>query len=200
MRTQTIIDSPVQSETEEACIAVQEAPYSMDKNRDLQKPKESKMSKVKYTLAIGFPVFSRIVVPITLFIVPAIYIDSFWLFMLVATPLIGLWRFIRLFLEPIVLYPIVSDLEEQPQENFQPENMVTSKLAIASLVLGICGYFTLGLGNIVGLVLGFVALSKITNSNGQLSGRGLAIGGIIISIIVLSILAIAFFLGVFGIL
>ena len=159
------------------------------------------MSKVKYTLAIGFPVFSRIVVPITLFIVPVIYIDSFWLFVLVSAALNVLWRFISvLLLEPIVLYPIVHDLEEQPQENFQPEDMVTSKLAIASLVLGICGYFTLGLGNIVGLALGFVALSKITNSNGQLSGRGLAIGGIIISIIVLSILAIAFFLGVFGIL
>lgn len=154
------------------------------------------MSKVKYTLSIGFPIFSHIVVPIILFIVPIIYIDSLWLCVLVIMALEGLWGFIRLLLAS-VLCTILSD-EEQPQEDLQAENTVTSKLAIASLVLGICGYFTLGLGNIVGLVLGFVALSEMNNSNGQLSGRGLAISGIIISAIVLCIFAIGFFLGFFG--
>ena len=146
------------------------------------------MSKAKYTLAICFPIVSYIIVPIALFIVTIVYIKSFWLCVLVLSVLWGLWGFIRFFLAG-VLWPILSD-EEQLQEDFQPKNMVTNKLAIASLVLGICGYFTLGLGNIVGLVLGFVALSEIKNSNGQLSGRGLAISGIIISIIVLCIFAI----------
>ena len=74
------------------------------------------MSKVKYTMAIGFPIFSHIVVPITLFIVPIIYIDSWWLCVLVIMALEGLWSLIRLLLAS-VLCTILSD-EEQPQENF----------------------------------------------------------------------------------
>jgi hypothetical protein len=52
----------------------------------------------------------------------------------------------------------------------------TSRLAVASLVLGI-----LGCTSIVGLVLGIVGLVKINNSQGRLRGRGLAIAGICVS-------------------
>src|SRR5262249_49300642 len=57
----------------------------------------------------------------------------------------------------------------------------TSGLAIASLVLGVLGFCSGGLTALVGLVLGIVALSKISRSQGQLGGKGLAIAAISIS-------------------
>ena len=59
----------------------------------------------------------------------------------------------------------------------------TSGLAIASLVLGIvgivpCAFFVISL---VGLILGIVSLNSIKSSAGRLTGRGLAIAGIITS-------------------
>jgi len=59
-----------------------------------------------------------------------------------------------------------------------------SALAIASLVLGILGIVSLGaLGplGLIGAILGMIAIFKIRNSQGALSGRGLAIAGIITS-------------------
>ncbi|MCX5671055.1 MAG: SUMF1/EgtB/PvdO family nonheme iron enzyme [Planctomycetota bacterium] len=58
----------------------------------------------------------------------------------------------------------------------------TSGLAIASLVAGILGLCTAGLGGIAGLVLGIIALRKIRRSGGALRGRGLAIAGLIVSV------------------
>jgi len=52
----------------------------------------------------------------------------------------------------------------------------TSRLAIASLVLGI-----LGCTSLVGLIVGIIALVKISESRGRLAGRGLAIAGICVS-------------------
>lgn len=63
----------------------------------------------------------------------------------------------------------------------EPARPKTSGLAIASLVCGILGPCTVGLAAVVGLILGIVALSRIAKSAGQLTGRGLAIAGIIIS-------------------
>ena len=57
----------------------------------------------------------------------------------------------------------------------------TSGLAITSLILGILGLFSCGITGLVGLVLGLVALVKIKNSQGRLSGSGLAIAGIAVS-------------------
>ena len=57
----------------------------------------------------------------------------------------------------------------------------TSGLAIASLILGICGFCSGGLTGIVGLILGIIALSAISNSYGWLKGRGLAVSGIVVS-------------------
>jgi hypothetical protein len=62
-----------------------------------------------------------------------------------------------------------------------PAKPKTSGLAIASLVLGIVGPCTVGLGSIVGLILGIVGLNKIKRSAGQLGGRKAAIAGIIVS-------------------
>jgi len=59
----------------------------------------------------------------------------------------------------------------------------TSGLAIAALVCGIAGLCTAGLGGIAGLILGIVAIRKVNRSAGQLTGKGLAIGGIIVGIL-----------------
>ena len=56
-----------------------------------------------------------------------------------------------------------------------------SGLAITSLVLGILGLFSCGITALVGLVLGIVALVNIKNSQGRLSGTGLAIAGTAVS-------------------
>ncbi len=56
-----------------------------------------------------------------------------------------------------------------------------SGLAIASLVLGILGFFTLGATSLVGLILGIVAILKINKSQGRMSGSGLAIAGTCVS-------------------
>lgn len=57
----------------------------------------------------------------------------------------------------------------------------TSGLAIASLVLGILGLVSCGATALIGLVLGIVAMVKIKNSEGRLSGNGLAIAGTAVS-------------------
>lgn len=72
----------------------------------------------------------------------------------------------------------------QPPQFAQPQTPPkTSGLAIASLVLGILGVLTaiflIGfLFSIVGIILGIVAISKINKDPAELSGKGLAIGGI----------------------
>jgi len=66
-----------------------------------------------------------------------------------------------------------------------PSKPKTSGLAIASLILGIVGGCSLGLLSIVGLVLGIVASKKIKASGGTIGGRGMAVAGIIISIVTL---------------
>jgi hypothetical protein len=61
----------------------------------------------------------------------------------------------------------------------------TSGLAITSLILGIVGGCSFGLLSIVGLILGIMGLKKIKASGGAVGGRGLAMAGIIISILTL---------------
>jgi len=68
----------------------------------------------------------------------------------------------------------------------------TSAMAIWSLVLGIVG-FLCGLTAIAGLILGILSLRDIKASNGRLTGRGMALAGIIISSIVILLFPIAFF-------
>ncbi len=61
----------------------------------------------------------------------------------------------------------------------------TSRLAIASFVLGILGFC--GVTAIVGMVLGIVARVQIRRSAGRLQGRGLALAGIILSVVMLGV-------------
>jgi hypothetical protein len=55
----------------------------------------------------------------------------------------------------------------------------SSGLAVASLVLGILAFFTLGLTGIPAVICGHISLVQIKNAAGRLSGNGLAIGGLI---------------------
>jgi prepilin-type processing-associated H-X9-DG protein len=66
----------------------------------------------------------------------------------------------------------------------------TSGMAITSLVLGILGMFTCGLAALFGLILGIVAMVKVSNSRGALKGGGIALAGVIVSGIFLFMLPI----------
>jgi type II secretory pathway pseudopilin PulG len=70
-------------------------------------------------------------------------------------------------------------------------------LAIASLVLGIVGLFTLGIvgiGALVGIVLGVVALVKAGREPAVYGGKGMAVAGI--ALCVLSVVVMPFILGI----
>lgn len=84
--------------------------------------------------------------------------------------------------------PPGQDVPPAPPMTPEPK---TSGLAIASLILGICGLITCGVTALVGLVLGIVGLVLIKNSQGRLQGDGLAIGGIIVSGLMIVIMPIA---------
>ena len=73
----------------------------------------------------------------------------------------------------------LSSVEPQPAAAAEPPK--TSGMAITSLVLGACGFCLGILTALPSLILGIISLGKINNSNGQLKGRGLAIGGIVIA-------------------
>jgi hypothetical protein len=57
----------------------------------------------------------------------------------------------------------------------------TSAMAILSLVLGILGLFTCGATALFGLILGIIAMVKVSNSQGALRGKGVALAGVIVS-------------------
>jgi prepilin-type processing-associated H-X9-DG protein len=57
----------------------------------------------------------------------------------------------------------------------------TSALAITSLVLGILGVVSCGATALIGLILGIMAIVRISNSQGRLEGKGLAIAGTVVS-------------------
>jgi hypothetical protein len=63
----------------------------------------------------------------------------------------------------------------------------TSGMAIAALILGIAG--CCGITAPIGIILGFVALSSIRGSQGRLTGRGLAIAGIVTGFLWIGLLA-----------
>ena len=74
----------------------------------------------------------------------------------------------------------------------------TNGLAIASLVLAIIPSF--GIGSILAIIFGFMARSQIARSHGRQKGAGLALAGIIVGFLILSLILLAIaiptFLGV----
>lgn len=63
-----------------------------------------------------------------------------------------------------------------------PKNNI---FALLSLILGLAGIITCGVTSLAAIPLGFVGLSQIKNSGGRETGRGMAIGGIVVSIVLL---------------
>jgi len=66
----------------------------------------------------------------------------------------------------------------------------TSALAITSLVLGILSFCTFLLTAPLAIIFGIISLVKISRSNGQLKGTGLAIAGIAVPVIALPIVVL----------
>ena len=54
-------------------------------------------------------------------------------------------------------------------------------MAIASLILGICGFFSCGFTGLIGIPLGHIARKKIRNSPTPQGGDGMALAGLIMS-------------------
>ena len=77
----------------------------------------------------------------------------------------------------------------------------TSTLAIISLVLGILGWVMLPLlASIGAIITGHMARAEIRRSQGQISGDGLAIGGLVlgylqIALLVIGVIMLFLFLG-----
>lgn len=72
----------------------------------------------------------------------------------------------------------------------------TNGLAIASLATSAGGIIFFGLPCVVGVVLGFVALSQIKNSGGAQQGRGLAIAGVIVGFTIIAMALLLIGVGV----
>jgi acyl carrier protein len=82
---------------------------------------------------------------------------------------------------------------DRPYPTYQSTRPPTSNLAIASLVCALLGLAPLpGIGALLAIVLGHVALGEIRAQAGRLGGRGVAIAGLVLGY--LEILAVLLFL------
>ena len=72
-------------------------------------------------------------------------------------------------------------MNEQPYPDTSPSaTPQTSGMAIGSLIASIAGFIIVPIvGGIVGLILGYIAKKQIRESEGTLTGGGLALAGII---------------------
>jgi len=96
---------------------------------------------------------------------------------------------------PLTTVPELGDVVKKTVPPPSPINALpttgkTSALAVTSLVLGILGLFTCGITALFGLILGIIALVKVSNSQGALRGKGLALAGTILSGVLLLLLPV----------
>ena len=70
-----------------------------------------------------------------------------------------------------------------------------SGLAVASLVLGLVGFLFCGITSILAVIFGGIALSQIKNRPDELTGRGLAIAGLILGVVMMVLVALLFAFG-----
>lgn len=95
--------------------------------------------------------------------------------------------------EPPFLKPKVQSMSNIPNSQFPDDadlpvaknitSAKTSGLAVASLIFGLLSFILSCLTGVIGLVLGIIALVQIGKSQGIQTGKGLAIGGIVTSLI-----------------
>jgi hypothetical protein len=79
---------------------------------------------------------------------------------------------------PVVNNPALKDFDPRPlaeSSSAQP----ASGLAVASLVLSLVGW-TCGVGSLLALVIGIIALGRLKASQGQLEGKSLAMTGVLL--------------------
>ena len=88
--------------------------------------------------------------------------------------------------EPAAASPLAAAAAGQPR---------TRRLAIWSLVLALATLLCPPAG-LVGLIIGILALVRISNSAGQLRGRGFAIAGIVVACVLLVFVPLALFEGI----
>jgi hypothetical protein len=72
-----------------------------------------------------------------------------------------------------------------------PQTVRTSGFAIASMVLGIMGWFY-AVPAILAVVFGHIAYSQIQSSNGWKTGRGMAIAGLVLGYIWIALYVLIF--------
>ncbi len=70
---------------------------------------------------------------------------------------------------------------------YLPYRRGTNGLAIASLVCSIAGVFTCGLGAVLGVIFGHIALSQVKSSGEE--GHGLALAGVIVGWVFIGLVA-----------
>ncbi len=83
-----------------------------------------------------------------------------------------------------------------PERPARESERRTSGLAIASLVLGVLSFCLVACSGIPGLVVGVVSLVMISKGQGRLMGKGLAIAGIVTSLIGTLIMTPAWVFGI----
>ena len=81
-------------------------------------------------------------------------------------------------------------LTPSPPPVAEPIIPKTSGMAIAALVLGILSIFTCLLTGIPSIICGIISLIKIEKSGGRITGKGFAISGIILPVVVLPFVAL----------
>ena len=80
-------------------------------------------------------------------------------------------------------------MQSQGQMQQQPQQVIvvtqTSGMAVTSMIIGILGLLGLHMCGafLIGIPLGHLALNKIKYSNGRISGRGMAIAGLVMNYI-----------------
>jgi hypothetical protein len=85
---------------------------------------------------------------------------------------------------PIVQTPIYGQGSYDPRAR-SDETQTVSGLAISSLVLGIL--WIGGLGSVLAIIFGSIAIYQIRISKGRVTGTGLAIAGLVLGIVLLSL-------------
>jgi type IV pilus assembly protein PilA len=78
--------------------------------------------------------------------------------------------------------PVYNSSYNEPEQDEGPRK----GLAIGALVLGIIGFFTvgvIGVGAVVGIVLATMAMSRIKQDPWEYGGRGMAIAGLVLNIV-----------------
>ncbi|QEG20546.1 hypothetical protein MFFC18_03950 [Mariniblastus fucicola] len=93
---------------------------------------------------------------------------------------------VRLAVETLSLKPTSKSMSQYPEAEYATQQKgyhqgpkSTSGLAIGSLVLGVSSFICTIFTGAIAIILGIIALSKISSSNGRLAGNGLAIAGIV---------------------